>query len=68
MAIYSAVAFRASEDRSAYPDGAAAADAIGVLADVLGRCDLRAQRLAEITDARGIAGRACERSYDALIR
>ncbi|MBC7604204.1 MAG: DUF2514 family protein [Ramlibacter sp.] len=64
---YSAAARRASQDRTAFPDGAAAADAIGVLADVLRRCDLRAQRLADIADARGIAGRACESSYDALI-
>lgn len=66
IAAYSAAARRASEDRTPFPSGAAAGDAIGVLADVLGRCDLRAQRLAEIADARGIAGRACERSYDAL--
>ncbi|MFM9424323.1 hypothetical protein RCH10_000751 [Variovorax sp. GrIS 2.14] len=66
IAAYSAAARRASEDRTPLPSGASASGAIGVLADVLGRCDLRAQRLAEIADARGIAGRACERSYDAL--
>lgn len=66
IATYSAAARRASEDRTAFADSKAASDAIGVLADVLERCDLRAQRLAEIADVRGIAGRACERSYDAL--
>lgn len=39
-------------------------DAIGVLADVLGRADERASILADLADRRGIAGRACERAYD----
>lgn len=47
--------------------GAATGDHIGVLADVLGRADKRAGELADIADARYIAGRACERAYDALI-
>ncbi|WP_081636260.1 DUF2514 family protein [Pandoraea sp. SD6-2] len=48
-------------------DGSApAADPIGVLADVLGRADERAGKLAEFADAAHIAGLACERSYDAL--
>lgn len=41
-----------------------AGDAIGVLADVLGRADARASILADLADRRGIAGRACERAYD----
>lgn len=44
---------------------AAAGDPVGVLADVLGRIDERASVLAEIADQRYIAGRACEREYDA---
>lgn len=45
---------------------APAGDPIGVLADVLGRCDRRAGILAEYADAASTAGRACERAYDAL--
>lgn len=41
-------------------------DALGVLADVLGRVDERAGILAKAADAAHIAGLACERSYDAL--
>lgn len=41
-------------------------DPIGVLADVLGRADDRAGRLAVIADQSRVAGRACERAYDAL--
>lgn len=41
-------------------------DATGVLADVLGRCVARVQRLAAIADERGRAGQLCERAYDAL--
>ena len=49
------------------PDlGTPAGDTIGVLADVLGRADARAGELADIAEQRGIAGRACEREYDAL--
>jgi len=44
--------------------GTPAGDAIGVLAYVLGRADERAGILADIAEQRGIAGRACERSYD----
>jgi len=46
--------------------GTPAGDPIGVLADVLGRADARAGELADIADRRYIAGRACEREYDAL--
>ena len=40
-------------------------DPIGVLTYVLGRIDDRASELADIAEQRGIAGRACEREYDA---
>ena len=42
-----------------------AGDAIGVLADVLGRADRRAGVLAAFADAAHAAGAACERDYDA---
>ena len=42
-----------------------AGDAIGVLADVLGRCDQRAGILADFADRTHAAGLACERDYDA---
>lgn len=44
--------------------GTPASDPIGVLADVLGRADSRAQQLADIADQRGAAGSACEAAYD----
>lgn len=44
----------------------AAVDAIGVLADVLGRADRRAGILAGYADAARIAGLKCERDYDSL--
>lgn len=45
---------------------ATAGDAIGVLADVLGRADRRAGILATYADAARVAGLKCERDYDAL--
>jgi hypothetical protein len=60
----------ASIERSAHPTplaaGEAASDPIGVLADVLGRADDRAGKLAEYADAARTAGQACERAYDSL--
>jgi hypothetical protein len=44
----------------------AAADTIGVLADVLARADRRAGELASYADAARAAGLKCERDYDAL--
>ena len=44
---------------------AATGDPVGVLADVLGRADERAGLLADLADRRYLAGRACEREYDA---
>lgn len=46
--------------------GAAAGDAIGVCADVLGRADRRASLLAAYADTARAAGLKCERDYDAL--
>lgn len=46
---------------------AAAGDAIGVLADVLGRADQRAGILASYADTARAAGLKCERDYDSLI-
>lgn len=37
-----------------------------VLANVLSRAEQRLRDLAEIADARGVAGSACERAYDSL--
>lgn len=50
----------------AAPGGSAAADARDVLADVQRRLDAAAGELAALADARGTAGAACERAYDAL--
>ncbi|MDR6500301.1 hypothetical protein J2785_003457 [Burkholderia ambifaria] len=47
--------------------GPTAGGALDLLADVLGRTDDRAGELAKIADERGVAGRQCERSYDALM-
>ncbi|WP_175692721.1 DUF2514 family protein [Burkholderia ambifaria] len=44
----------------------ATGDALDLLADVLGRTDEAAGEFARIADERGIAGRQCERDYDAL--
>ncbi|MGW8408442.1 DUF2514 family protein, partial [Streptomyces albidoflavus] len=43
-----------------------AGDPLDLLADLFGRADERAGELARIADERGIAGRQCERAYDAL--
>ncbi|MGE4335347.1 MAG: DUF2514 family protein [Pigmentiphaga sp.] len=45
---------------------ASAEDAARVRADVLGRIGTAAQLYAEVADDRGIAGTACEKSYDAV--
>jgi hypothetical protein len=46
--------------------GEAANQSARMLADVLSWADDRAGALAQIADARGAAGAACERAYDAL--
>ena len=59
-------ASRGAQPAAAASGSAPAADPLGVLADVLGRADDRAQVLAAYADQSRIAGLACERSYDAL--
>lgn len=64
-----AAARRWSDTLGHSPTGAecaAAGDAIGVLADVLGRADRRAGVLAAYADAARTAGLKCERDYDSL--
>ncbi|HWH74950.1 MAG TPA: DUF2514 family protein [Methylibium sp.] len=56
----------ARADPAAAGGSAPAGDAIGVLADVLGRADARAGELAAAADAARGAGQLCERAYDAL--
>ena len=46
--------------------GAPAEDALGVFADVLGRCSARVRLLASYADAARVAGETCEHSYDSL--
>ena len=61
--------YRADGTPSANPAAAGhqppAGDAIGVLANVLGRADQRAGELADWADRAHAAGLACERDYDA---
>ena len=61
-----AAARRAAANPGAEPAIASTGDPIGVLADVLGRADQRAGVLAEYADKARIAGKSCERDYDAL--
>jgi len=65
---YAAAARAASGRATALERSAAAADPIGVLADVLGRCSQRVEILAGYADRARIAGKLCERSYDALTK
>jgi len=58
-------AFRAAHP-SAAGGRAPAGDPIGVLADVLGRCDANQGVIARFADAAREAGRLCEQSYDTL--
>lgn len=59
---------RAACHPAAVVDGQAAADPIGVLAELQRRADERAGVLAEYADRARIAGRQCEADYDALTR
>lgn len=61
-----AAAGRACTNTRPAAPSAPAGDPIGVLADVLGRADARAGRLAEIAGERGAAGALCEAAYDAM--
>lgn len=60
------VAIQRSSDPAPVAAGETAGDPIGVLANVLGRADDRAGKLAEYADAARTAGQACERAYDSL--
>ena len=55
-----------SRGSAASARGPATGNALDLLADVLGRTDEAAGEFARIADERGIAGRQCERDYDAL--
>ncbi|MBR8316077.1 DUF2514 family protein [Burkholderia dolosa] len=55
-----------ARDPTAATGGAPAGDALDLLADVLGRTSDAATELADYADRARIAGRQCERSYDAL--
>ncbi len=61
-----AAAREAARNPGVAPGSPPADDASGMLSDVLGRCVTRVRQLADIADARGIAGSTCERAYDAL--
>jgi hypothetical protein len=66
LAAYVAAGRAASPHPGAAAGGAPAADALGVLAELLGRIDARAGILAEVADAARLAGEHCVRSYEAL--
>lgn len=61
-----AVCRPAAADPAAAAGSAPAQDPGALLADVQRRIDAAAGQLASIAEERGIAGTACERSYDAL--
>jgi hypothetical protein len=56
----------AAPDATIAPSGPPASHPAAVLADVLGRLEAAGRELAAIADARGAAGAACERAYEAL--
>lgn len=58
----------APAEATAAAGGQAAAGPGAVLADVLGRLEEAGRELAAVADARGAAGAACERAYDAIER
>nr|WP_272905801.1 DUF2514 family protein [Pseudomonas petrae] len=62
------LAGRASLNSQVAAGGASIRDLTAVLADLRQRADQRAGELANALDASRIAGQACERSYDALIK
>ena len=57
----------ASADPAAAPGGPPTNHPAAVLADVLGRLEEAGRQLAEVADARGRTGAACERAYEALV-
>lgn len=63
-----ATAARCPAPEAATPAGASASapGPAAVLADVLGRLEAAGRELAAVADARGAAGAACQRAYEAL--
>jgi hypothetical protein len=57
----------AAADPPAAPSSPPTPGAAAVLADVLGRLEEAGRQLAEVADARGRTGAACERAYAALV-
>ncbi|MCQ9378789.1 DUF2514 domain-containing protein [Methyloversatilis sp. XJ19-49] len=57
---------RSPDDPGSAVAGEATRSDPDLLADVLGEMEIAGRELAEETDRRGIAGRACERAYDVL--
>ncbi len=57
----------ATADTPAAPSSPPTPSATAVLADVLGRLEEAGRQLAEVADARGRTGAACERAYGALV-
>jgi hypothetical protein len=56
----------ATAEAAAAPGSQATTEPGAVLSDVLGRLEAAGRHLAAVADARGAAGAACERAYDAL--
>jgi len=56
----------ATQDPTIAPSGPPAGHPAALLADMLGRLEEAGRELAAIADARGAAGAACERAYEAL--
>lgn len=63
---FAAACDRAAGDSPSPSERAPAAGPGAVLADVLGRLEAAGRELAAEADRRGIAGSACQRSYEAL--
>lgn len=57
----------ATADTPSAPGGPPASHPAAMLADVLGRLEEAGRELAAVADARGGAGAACERAYEALL-
>jgi hypothetical protein len=66
LAEFAAAHRAAARDPAAVGNREAAADPLGMLAELLGRIDERAGILAAYADAARAAGLQCERSYEAL--
>lgn len=58
----------AGRDPTAADGSPAGADAVDLLAHMLGRLSLRAEKLAEVADRARTAGLTCERAYEGLTR